>query len=68
MKLNSFDLQPTLRKSHEDLLKWLVSNMTKAKMGERVGWSEGPDSGLWPSSNPEDYIKTYQFISDYISY
>lgn len=59
-----FEIQPAFRKSHMEIMKWLIQNLKK----DTVGWTTGPDSGVWPSSNPEDYKQTYDLIQSYIKF
>lgn len=64
----NFEIQPTYRKSHMEIVKWLMHNLKKGMEGAQVGWTTGPDSGVWPSSNPEDYEKTFKLIQSYITF
>ncbi|KAJ8933582.1 hypothetical protein NQ318_015969, partial [Aromia moschata] len=51
-----FDLENN--EEHKQLMQWLSRNIVKGSGGAPVGWSCGPDSGKWPATTLEDYIKT----------
>lgn len=46
------------------LQEWLENNIKKGQNGEVVGWTMGADSGPWPSTNLEDYIKVLNMLND----
>lgn len=55
------------KKTKEDFgrnLRWLSENVQKAEKGRPVGVRSGPESGKWPSLNPEDYVKSYHLMWD----
>lgn len=54
--------QPQSRESHHLIIKWLLKNLQNIEKNIPVGWRSGPDSGVWPSSQPRDYENTYNFI------
>lgn len=47
------------------LKQWLKDNIDRYKHDPTsiIGWTCGPDSGPWPSSKIEDYIKTLDIIN-----
>lgn len=48
---------------HYDLYKWLIDNIVKGcTSNNRLGWKCGPDSGKWPSTSVQNYIKTLAFL------
>lgn len=57
-----FYFSPT--EKHNMLYQWLIGNITKSKEGLAVGWSCGPDSGPWPSTNGEDYIAVLSLLNN----
>lgn len=52
---------------HSELHQWLRQNIEKGRRGERVGWSCGPDSAPWPSSDVEDYIRVLKILNKRIT-
>ena len=58
----NFVFEPLTRQSHKSLLKWIEDNIEKGTRGQRIGWSDGPDSSFFPSQNVHDYIKTRRLI------
>lgn len=58
----SYIFQPSAVRQHEDLFKWLTTNISKAEEGEPVGWRSGPCSQPWPSTTPQDYLDTYALL------
>lgn len=54
----SYIFQPSLIRDRKDIFKWLEFNINRAQCGQAVGWRCGPDSGLWPSTTPQDYLDT----------
>lgn len=63
-----FHLEIITRSSHMDLIQWLLKNLEKNAKGEDVGWKCGPDSALWPSNNPDDYVSTLELIKPIIKF
>lgn len=59
-----YKFDPNSRSSHQQILQWIMLNVKKAEKNERVGWRSGPDSGTWPSSDPEDYKITLSILQD----
>lgn len=50
---------PTAEPEHKKVLSWLQDNIAKGCRGEEdLGWSMGPDSTKWPSTNLKAYVKT----------
>lgn len=44
---------------HKAVLSWVQENLIKGCSGDdRLGWSMGPDSARWPSTELKDYVKT----------
>lgn len=44
---------------HRKVLSWVQENIIKGCKGEKdLGWSMGPDSAKWPSTELKDYVKT----------
>ena len=61
----TFRFKPTSRQSHKDIMKWLIENIRRGNKGQQVGWETGPDSGIWPSTNIQDYVNTIDLIEQY---
>jgi hypothetical protein len=55
--------KPQDRASHQQILKWIITNLENIEMNKPVGWRSGPDSGEWPSDKPEDYKKIIEFLN-----
>lgn len=55
---------PKRNQQHAESLDILLNNIKKAITREELGWRCGPDSGIWPSIEPEDYFKTLQVVRD----
>lgn len=51
------------RISHQKMFQWLLENLHRAKRNAPVGWKDGPDSGIWPSDNPDDYKQIFQLFN-----
>lgn len=49
---------------HQEVLSWIEENIVKGCRGENLGWSEGPDSAKWPSTELKDYVKTLDCLCD----
>lgn len=49
LETNNYDFifQPPSRSSHQDIMVWIIKNIHSSR---KVGWREGPDSGVWPSN------------------
>lgn len=62
----NFTLDISARDSHKNIIIWLLLNINKALRNKPVGWREGPDSGIWPSSNPGDYQLVFELIKPFI--
>ena len=48
------------------VLKWILRNLDNIKNDGCIGWTSGPDSGYWPSNNPDDYMETYEIMGKLI--
>ncbi|KAK9745132.1 hypothetical protein QE152_g7158 [Popillia japonica] len=59
-----FKFQRGSRSSHQDIMVWIMKNIAK----KEAGWKEGPDSGLWPSNNPNDYIEILKIIKLHVQF
>lgn len=53
---------PNSRCSHQQVLQWILLNISGGQNGLFCGIQEGPHSGSWPSSNVEDYVNTYDIL------
>lgn len=60
-----YKLDIKLNEEHKQLIKWLEDNISKGRSGQPMGWSCGPDSGNWPSTTLEDYVKTLEVVRLY---
>lgn len=61
----NYKLDLKYSEEHKQLIKWLEDNISKGRSGLPVGWSCGPDTGNWPSTTLEDYIKTNDIVHTY---
>lgn len=61
-----YRFEPLSKQSHKDIATWLLKNISRSEEGKYVGWRSGPDSGVWPSSCPEDYVLTYNLYKSYV--
>lgn len=50
-----YQFQPLEIGKHKAVYQWLLGNLAKSRRAEALGWSSGPDSGKWPSTNIIDY-------------
>lgn len=53
---------PMTEPTHRQVFEWLRVNIEKAENGIAVGWRSGPDSGKWPSTDPEDYFAVCKYL------
>lgn len=52
-------------KEHKDVLTWLKDNIAIGCSSDKtLGWSTGPDSAKWPSTELKDYVKTLNCLYD----
>lgn len=63
-----FEFNPFTRKSHQEIYKWILNNLEKINQNKSVGWKEGPNSGIWPSTEPQDYIETFKIIKPFVKF
>lgn len=50
---------PDADDEHKEVLTWLKENIAIGCSGDKkLGWSMGPDSAKWPSTELKDYVKT----------
>lgn len=56
--------QPSTNAHHADILKWIRDNVKKGEENPDacLGWSSGPDSAPWPSTNLCDYKRTLHIL------
>ena len=59
------EFDPEYNPHHKEVLSWLEDNIARGCRGEKdLGWSEGPDSVKWPSTELKDYVKTLNCLYD----
>lgn len=53
------DFDPEYDSDHKEVLSWLQKNIVRGCSGDKkLGWTDGPDSVKWPSTELKDYVKT----------
>lgn len=53
------EFDPDSNPTHKEVITWLQENILKGCKGvKNLGWTEGPDSAKWPSTELKDYVKT----------
>lgn len=68
IKINSlnFHFDHTESGQHHKVFKWLTDNIVKGcTTTQKLGWRSGPDSGKWPSTNLENYVKTLSCLYNF---
>lgn len=59
------EFDPKFSPHHKEVLSWLEENVVKGCRGEKnLGWSDGPSSAKWPSTELKDYVKTLDCLYD----
>ena len=59
------EFDPEFNPHHKEVLSWIEENIVKGCRGENnLGWSDGPSSAKWPSTDVKDYVKTLDCLYD----
>ncbi|KAK4880209.1 hypothetical protein RN001_008355 [Aquatica leii] len=55
---------PFKNEKHAEILLWIQKNISKGTHNPDavLGWTSGPDSAKWPSTNLEDYKETLSYL------
>lgn len=43
---------------------WITANIEKGMKNEHVGWTCGPDSAPWPSTDGDDYVAVLDMLNE----
>ncbi|KAK4880586.1 hypothetical protein RN001_008732 [Aquatica leii] len=59
-----FKFNPSENEKHAEILLWIQKNISKGTHHPDavLGWTSGPDSAKWPSTNLEDYKETLSYL------
>ena len=61
-----YTFNPHQSEKQLSVVKWVLINLDNIINGDTIGWTSGPDSGYWPSTQPEDYLETYEIMNKLI--
>lgn len=65
-----YKFQPNLSEGHQNTIEWLEKNITKGETNPQaeLGWTMGPDSAPWPSTDLNDYKETILLLNGMTRY
>jgi hypothetical protein len=57
--------KPLENQTHAAIMTWLMKNISKRKNDSEamLGWTCGPDSAKWPSTDLKDYEETVSLLN-----
>jgi hypothetical protein len=60
----SHKFKPLENQTHAAIMTWLMKNISKGKNDSEamLGWTCGPDSAKWPSTDLKDYEETVSLL------
>jgi hypothetical protein len=61
----SYKFKPLENQTHAVIMTWLTKNISKGKNDSEamLGWTCGPDSAKWPSTDLKDYEETVSLLN-----
>jgi hypothetical protein len=61
----SYKFKPLENQTHAAIMTWLMKNISKGKNDSEamLGWTCGPDSAKWPSTDLKDYEETVSLLN-----
>lgn len=65
-----YKFQPSINERHSRIINWIRRNISNGEQNPsiRLGWTDGPDSGRWPSTELNDYKETLSVLELMLAY